>query len=154
MNNIKTNKLNKITENGKKLEIVKVYRIFDQLYLNQAKAEKVEEDWFPKDRIQEGYSIFEEFDFEHVKEVGSVPSDGITVFDTQEEALEELWEEEIDLMGNQFSQYVYICNNDDCQEVHESQTDNCDSCNSDTREVHKGDIGLTENEGKEGKQND
>lgn len=43
---------------------------------------------------------------------------------------------------NRPSEYVYICNDDDCQELHEDQTDYCDSCPSDTREVHRGDMQM------------
>lgn len=40
------------------------------------------------------------------------------------------------------TEYVYICNSEDCQELHESETANCDSCNSDTRKVHRGDMDM------------
>ena len=42
------------------------------------------------------------------------------------------------------TEYVYICNNNDCQELHEEQTDNCHSCPGDTREVHRGDMQMDE----------
>ena len=47
------------------------------------------------------------------------------------------------------SQYVYICNNDDCEEMFEDETMHCYKCGANTREVHKGDMGMDYEEGDE-----
>lgn len=47
---------------------------------------------------------------------------------------------------NESEEYVYICNNGDCEEIHESHTTKCDSCNSDTRAVHRSDIDMMDEE--------
>lgn len=47
---------------------------------------------------------------------------------------------------NESEEYVYICNNGDCEEIHESYTTSCDSCNSDTRAVHRSDIDMMDEE--------
>jgi len=77
----------------KKFQVVKVYHIFDQLYLDKEKALLVEEDWGHKERIKEGYSIFDISDFEGVMEIGSIPCDRYSRFyETRMEALEDLEE--------------------------------------------------------------
>ena len=39
--------------------------------------------------------------------------------------------------------YVYICNNDNCQEMYEfDEVNTCCKCGETTREVHRGDVGL------------
>jgi RNA polymerase subunit RPABC4/transcription elongation factor Spt4 len=47
-------------------------------------------------------------------------------------------------MGN--NEYVYVCNNQDCEELHEDQTEICQSCSSTTREVHKSDMQMEDSE--------
>lgn len=76
------------------LKAIKVYEIFDHMYINENEAKEIEKEWFPKDQVRTRYIILDEEELQFfIKEHKGVMA-SVYSYETEHEAKQAIENEE------------------------------------------------------------